>query len=375
MPALPSVSDALPQAGALLVNQGMVWATLFFLGVTAWMIGVVVFVKWQQQHSFIRDQKLIATWEGLFFAAITGDDMGSPPAINRVDRRHVLKIWCHIADDVAGDGLDRLTDLGRRIGLDRVALAILKPGRLRLATPSPVEVLLALRAAERLRIGAVWEPLKKVVRVGPAPLDRFAARALVAIDAPAAAPAILPALIRQGRWAAHLVEDLMEVGIASAVEDYAALLNDVNDDAIPGLALLLARCDNPIVLPAVRRRLAAEQTRDPDALAALLNTLSLVGAQGERKLVSSFTGHEQWFVRMRAAQAIGQCGDQRDAASLESLLSDPNWYVRYHAARAVLAITELGGSYLRAIAERTEDRFAHDMALHVLAEAEAPALR
>lgn len=375
MPVLPSVSDALPQVGALLSNQAMVWATLFFLGVTAWMIAVVFFVKWQQQRSLGRDQQLIGVWEGLFFAAITGDEMESLPAISRLDRSHVLKIWCHIANDVAGDALDRLTQLGRRIGIDQIALAILVPGGLRLANPSSVEVLLALRAAERLRISAVWEPLKKIVRVGPAPLDRFAARALVAIDAAAAAPAILPALIRQGRWAAHLVEDLMEVGVASAVADYAALLEEVSDEAIPGLALLLDRCNNPITLPAVRSRLAADQTLDPDALAALLNTLSVVGGEAERKIVSAFSGHQQWFVRMRAAQAIGQCGDQRDAALLESLLSDQNWYTRYHAARAVLAITELGGGYLQAFAERTEDRFAHDMALHVLAEAEAPALR
>lgn len=217
--------------------------------------------------------------------------------------------------------------------------------------------------------------IKKIVRVGPAPLDRFAARALVAIDAAAAAPAILPALIRQGRWAAHLVEDLMEVGVASAVADYAALLEEASDEAIPGLALLLDRCNNPITLPAVRSCLAAEQTRDPDALAALLNTLSVVGGQGERKLVHSFTGHEQWFVRMRAAQAIGQCGDLRDAALLDSLLGDQNWYTRYHAARAMLAIAELGQNYLQAFAERTEDSFAHDMAMHVLAEAKVAALR
>ena len=375
MPALPSASDALPQMGALLSTQAMVWATLFFLGVTAWMLAVVFFVKWQQQRSLGRDQKLTEVWEDLFFAAVTGDEPESLPVIGRRDRRHVLKIWCHIGNSVAGDALDRLTDLGRRLGLDQVALAILTPGGLRLANPSSAEVLLALRAAERLQIVAVWEPLKKIVSVGPAPLDRFAARALVAIDATAAAPAILPALIRQGRWAAHLVEDLMEVGVADAVEHYAALLEEVSDEAIPGLALLLDRCNNPITLLAVRSRLAADQTLDPDALAALLNTLSVVGGEAERKMVSAFSGHEQWFVRMRAAQAVGQCGDQRDAALLESLLSDPNWYARYHAARAVLAITELGRSYLQAFAERTEDRFAHDMALHVLAEAEAPALR
>ena len=375
MPALSSVSEALPQVGALISTPTMVWATLFFFGVTTWMIVVVFFVKWQQQVSLRRDQQLIGVWEECFFAAITGDEILVLPAVKSFDRRHVLKIWCHIGNNVAGDALDRLSRLGLRLGIDQIALAILVPGGLRLANPSSVDVLLALRAAERMQIKAAWEPLKRIVRVGPAPLDRFAARALVAIDATAAAPEILPALIRQGRWASHLVEDLMEVGVADAVEDYAALLDQVSDEAVPGLALLLNRCNNPNTVPAIRRRLAVEQHRDPDALAALLNTLSLVGGQSERKLVNSFIGHQEWFVRMRAAQAMGRCGDLRDAGVLESLISDRNWYTRYHAARSMLAIGELGQTYLEDFAQRTRDPFAHDMALHVLGEAEAPALR
>lgn len=352
----------------------MVWAALFFLGLTAWMILAVFFVKWRMHIADQRERALAAVWEELFFAAAIGDEVVSLPVVKRGDRVRILKIWCHIGSNVAGESLERLALIARRLGLDQVALDILAPGGLRLRNPSSVELLLALSTAERLLLFAAWDRLKQIVQDGPAPLDRYAARALVALDAPAAAPAILPALVRQGRWARHLVEDLIEAGVTGAAASYAELLSEVDDEAVPGLALLLDRCNDPHTLPAVRARLAAEKTQDPEALAALLNTLSVVGGASERKLAQSFVGHEQWFVRMRSAQALGRCGDQRDGLLLDSLLCDENWYTRYHAARALLRIAGLGQRHLREFAGRTDDRFAHDMALHVLGETEAPAV-
>lgn len=375
MSVLPSGSDWLPAAGPVLSDTALLGVTLFFFGLTLWMIVEIILVRLQAVAGLKRDDALTKVWEGVFFAAVIGDEVPSPPPIGRRDGASVLKVWNHVANDVAGSALARLGDLARRIGLDQVALGILRPPALRLRNPSHVEVLLALRAAERLALQPAWERLKEIVRDGPAPLDRYAARALVALDPRGAAPAILPVLIRQGRWARHLVEDLFEAGAAKATDAYAQLLETAPDEAVPGLALLLDRCNDRRTLDAVRARLSLATTQDPEAAAALLNTLGVVGGEGERELIRTFADHELWFVRMRAAQALGQCGDRRDAAMLEQLLCDQNWYTRYHAARALLRIAELGEPCLAEFADRTQDLFARDMALHVLAEATAPAVR
>ncbi|MBL4620963.1 MAG: HEAT repeat domain-containing protein [Immundisolibacteraceae bacterium] len=375
MLALFSGSDQLPQMGASLSDLSMVWAALFFLGLTLWMVIVIFFVKRQLTRSLNREQSLTEIWEPIFFGAVIGEEITELPVLSRNDQLPVLKIWSHICNNIAGEALDGLGLIARRLRLDQVALDILVHQGLRIRNPSSVELLLSIRAAERLLLTPAWDRLAKIVQQGPAPLDRYAARALVAIDPVTSATAVLPALTRQGRWARHLVEDLIEVGVAEATQTYADLLQTVDDEVIPGLALLLERCNDGQTLAAIRGRLTAPETQDPEAISALLNTLSIVGGASERELLQSFTGHRQWLVRMRAAQALGRCGNRHDAAILESLLSDENWYTRYHAARALLAIVELGRSHLNAFPKRTHDQYARDMALHVIAETEAPALR
>lgn len=353
----------------------LAWATLFLCLLTAWMIVEIVAVRLGAAAALRRERALEQVWESCFFAAALGDAPPPPPRLARRDRIRVLKIWCRIGDQVIGESRERLAALGIAIGLDRVAGRILAPPLVVMRMPSSVELLLAIRAAERMRLHRHWQRLTRLVAAGPAPLDRVAARALVALDARRAAHAIIPALIRQGRWARHLVEDLVEAGAADALDAYAALLGTVAEDVIPGLALLLDRCNDARAVPAVRARLSDPATQDADAVAALLNTLGEIGGATERRLVRAFIAHDSWVVRMRAAQALGQCGDDADADILEILLGDANWYTRYHAARAMLRLPGLGAAHLEALAATASDRFARDMARHVLAETATPAVR
>lgn len=375
MSASPFAID--PGAFAALVERApfLLWATVFLFLLTLWMVVEIIVIRSESSISARRDRALEKDWESIFFAAALDDTLPQMPRIARRDRIRVMKIWCHTGDYVTGEARTRLAAAGQRLGLDRIAQRTLAPSVFVFALPSPVEVLLAIRTAERMRLVQAWPQLEQLVRRGPAPLDRAAARALVALDAQRAAPAIVPALVRQGRWARHLVADLVDAGVAGALDTYCALLATVPDEAVPGLALLLDGCASRRAVHAVRARLADSNTRDPEAMAALLNTLAELGDQRDLTLVRRFITHEQWFVRMRAAQALGRCGGRDEAATLEVLLGDPNWYTRYHAARAILRLPELGEAHLRALSKDASDRFARDMARHVLAESATPAVR
>ena len=353
----------------------LAWATLFLFLLTVWMIVEIVAVRIRAASALRRERMLEQVWETCFFAAALGDESPPPPRLARRDRIRVLKIWCRIGDQVVGESRERLAALGLAIGLDDVAGRILSPPLVVIRMPSSVELLLAIRAAERMRLDRHWQRLAGLVAAGPAPLDRVAARALVALDAWRAAHAVIPALIRQGRWARHLVEDLVEAGAADALDAYATLLGTVAEDVIPGLALLIDRCNDARAAPAVRARLGDPATRDADAVAALLNSLGEIGDASDQRLVRAFIAHDSWVVRMRAAQALGQCGDRGDAAALEVLLGDSNWYTRYHAARAILRLADLGATHLENLADSASDRFSRDMARHVLAESATPAVR
>ena len=356
-------------------TPGLAGATLFLLALTLWMIVEIVIIRFNSIAEAKRIDALTRIWEPVFFAAAVSDSETVLPRLRRADHARVLAIWCRVGDYVIGDAQQRLNAVARKLRLDKVALDILRKRWLVIRESTQVELLLAIRAAERLHLEPAWLRLSRLVKIGPAPLDRYAARALVALDAARAAQAVLPALIRQGRWARHLVEDLVEAGAGTAIETYAGLLASVADDAVPGLALLLDRCNDQRAVAAVRARLRADSTRDPEAVAALLNTLSVVGARSDRQLVLDYVDHAQWFVRMRAAQALGRCGYERDADILATLLGDRNWYTRYHAARAILRLPDLGATHLAALGRTSPDRYARDIAHHALAETAAPAVR
>jgi len=351
------------------------WISLWLFAITLWMITDIVAIKFASALAARRLARLSAVWEPILFAATTGDPAPILPRVTRFEREQVLNIWCRIGDYITDDSRDGLNTIACQVGLDRYALNILRPGLIALALPNQVEIVLAIQVVQRLHLMAAWDPIETLVKKGPAPLDRYAARALVALDPRRAATAIVPALERQGRWARHLVEDLIAVGVAGAIDEYANLLASVPQSAVPGIALLLERCADLDTAQAVRDRLSDPATDDPEALAALLNTLSVVGDKEDRRLVHAYVAHEQWYVRMRAAQALGRCGDRREAEVLESLLGDQNWYTRYHAARAITRVVGLGPGHLATIMQTSLDAFARDMAAHVLAEAEAPAVR
>ncbi len=375
MPVSLSDFDWLSAFDALYSQPFLLWSTVFFFAITLAMIAEIIVLRFLVVHVRRRRRRLTALWEPLFFAAVVGDPPAQAPSIRPRDRNEVLRVWCNVGDNVSGDARQRLNDAGRSLGIPVIALDILRPRRVLFGRPTQLDELLALQAVERLKLLAAQEYLEDYVQRAPPPLDRFAARALVSLDPVATAPAIVPVLERQGRWARHLVEDLYDAGVARAALTYAKLLTTVAETAVPGLALLLDRIGDPATVPAVRERLARSTDHDPETVAALLNTLSEVGGGGERRLVLAFTAHETWFVRMRAAQALGRCGNYQDAAVLEMLLCDQNWYTRYHAARAILRLPDLGLAHLRKFAARTNDQYAQDMVAQVVAEAEAPAVR
>ncbi len=352
-----------------------VWVALWLGGITLWMIGQIFAIQVARRLTDARAARLEVAWEPLLFGAATGDVPSALPPLGRRDRLPLLRLWCRISEYLADDAQNTLNEIARRAGLDDYARRILQPGWLVIAAPTQVEIILALQVVRRLQLVSAWLGVVKFVRKGPSPLDRYAAQTLVALDARRAARFVIPVLDRQGRWARHLVEDLLDVGVADAVDAYAELLAHVPESTVPGLALLLERCAQPRVAPAVRARLHDPATRDPETIAALLHTLSVIGEATDYQLILAFVAHPQWFVRMRAAQALGRCGDQVEAGVLETLLCDTNWYTRYHAARAILAVPALGAQHLEGLKTTCNDRFGRDIATHALAELEAPAVR
>jgi len=118
--------------------------------------------------------------------------------------------------------------------------------------------------------------------------------------------------------------------------------------------------------PVLRRIL--REANDEQAIAA---SLSAVRDPRDLPLVRGLVTHAAWFVRVRAAQAVGRLGAPEDRGLLTQLLSDSHWWVRYRAAQALAALPSMTASELEKIRATLPDRFASDMLKQVMAEGRA----
>jgi HEAT repeat protein len=161
------------------------------------------------------------------------------------------------------------------------------------------------------------------------------------------------------------LNSLVTLGVDDAAELAVAALNDedafvrataaklIGDQEDPNLSGFLARVlrEDPHAL--VRRRAcqalargAGDEAgpaliaalRDPDSLVrleAIKGAKKIAPGQGSVRLVELLTDDPMWEVRVRAASALGECGDPAAGEALAAALEDPVEFVRAAAAKAL----------------------------------------
>ncbi|MEE8412317.1 MAG: HEAT repeat domain-containing protein [Acidobacteriota bacterium] len=130
----------------------------------------------------------------------------------------------------------------------------------------------------------------------------------------------------------------------------AKLIGDQDDPALSGFLARVLR-EDPDAL--VRRRACQALARiggdeaapalitalrDPDSLVrleAIKGARRVAPGQGSARLAELLADDPMWEVRVRAASALGLCGDPAAAEALQVALSDPIEFVRAAAAKAL----------------------------------------
>lgn len=170
------------------------------------------------------------------------------------------------------------------------------------------------------------------------------------------APALLPRAAAQ--------DALIRLGSGA----HAALAERVRRSGLVGRPLMRVIAASPP--PVAAGRLAAMAASPASPVRDLaIDALAALGTEDAPRAAIDALGDERSTVRASAAAALGRLRDARSAAALARAASDPSWDVRRAAA---LSLRDLGGAgtlYLRGLATGS-DRFAADMARHVMATAE-----
>jgi len=193
-----------------------------------------------------------------------------------------------------------------------------------------------------------------------------AAKAMMRIDAEAAAPTVVLQLARRVEWSpARVAAMLREVEAGAFSAALAAEATTPRTRNSPRFIRLLELCYPQDALPAAREIL--DQATDEETICACLHVLatSVIRGPGARAPPHGPPGVERSNPRRHVIGAIAELDDW---PAIARRLSDPEWWVRYRAAQALAGLPGMNTRRLLELRDQQTDRFARDILDHVLAE-------
>ena len=326
-------------------------------------VGLTLQVLFMRLHAQRREREraaLARQWQPLMAQAALGEVLVEPlPAVRRHERADLMMLWLRLQDGLRGSAHDGLNRLAERVGLSQDAR--------RWAQPAGASM--ARRVLGLVALGHFGhredEPLLRQALGDALPLVSLgAARALLQIDAAAAAPAVLDEYLRRADWPIARVGTLLREAGADAVAP--PLIQRLLDGSVAqqqSLLPLLRFAETPHGGGVLNR--LVERSEDPQVLSIALRQLHGPDALPR---VRALADHPDALVRSAAAQALGRIGDESDRERLLALMSDRDWWVRYRAAQAQLALPRTDAEAIVSLRRRLADRFARDALDHVCAE-------
>ena len=326
------------------------------LALTAAMALAVVGMRVHAVRSRLRHDRAVQRWRPLLVQVAAGDDC-DPPPLQRREAVPVLLLWNQMQESLRGAAHQRLNEFGERIGLYALAQRLESQA----AVSSRVLGDAALGHFAKL---ADWQRLDQGMRELDTPASLAAARALLRIDAAAAAEGVFERYLQHSDWPAPRVGTLLRESPHEAIAEPLArrLMEGKLYDRLRLLPLLrFAEVPNSHSL---LDRLV-QTSQEPQVLSIALRQLQGPVALAD---VRRLAGHADPLVRSAAAQALGRIGNAADENRLIDLMGDANWWVRYRAAQSLVAMPRVDADDMVQLRRLISDRYARDILDQVLAE-------
>lgn len=298
-------------------------------------------------------------WQPLCMNAICGlpNDQPLVPVTHR-NWLFFFQLWHHYLLNVKGDALSNLQQLGLQMKLHHITIKKLDP------VMGDYELIAAIISSGFLHDARAWNPLLRFLRSNNSIHSFAAARALARIDSQAALPEIIPLIGIRPTWNRNQVAALLlEVGPEQVSDPLLQAIFRAPENQVVALMRFLKFADIDTCDTVLQRYLGTSQ--NPELLCVCLKA-----ARSEKvlPLVRAQLTNESWFVRVEAANVLGYLGVSDDIDSLSQLLADPHWWVRYRAARAIGELLHHDTSELERIRLQQTDRYAADILAQVVAE-------
>lgn len=327
-----------------------VFALVLMLLVQALLIHVRLTLKERISRHFLD------RWRPIMMNALLEVPKTLPP-LHRMDYEEFLNLWNHLQESLKGESRQRLNEVARMAGMDRVAAKMIRRGGIG-------KRLTAITALGYMQDRSVWNELLLSLDSENPAVSLSSARALVLIDAVAAMPFVIPRIAERKEWASFKVANILTEAGADVFS--APLAEAVLRSSEPRMIRLLSLAHYEVSRQAISRIL--EASLDEEAISACLHVLR---DPRDLNLVRMELAHPSWFVRVQAAIAIGKIGVEEDKKSLIRMLGDREWWVRYRSAQALAGLPSMSVQELERLQAEHGDRYARDILTQVLAEKKA----
>jgi HEAT repeat protein len=303
---------------------------------------------------------LIDLWRPLFFESIT--EMPQVlPVIPASDWFTLVQLYNSIQESIVGEAKNHMNVLARRIGLDRVALNLVRRGKLS-------HRLTAIIALGNLREKTAKGYLERILLDKSSLLSLLAAHALLRIDPQSTIVPIAVLCSSRRDWCpVRVIEMLSEAGTDTIVGPLSKVAADApTDESIRVLGFLEAtRCAAAIP---VAHDILERRGLDDRMIVACLRLFAEFAISEDLPLIRGYLTHRNWCVRLHAVKALGRLGSQGDAHLLISRLDDDNWWVRFRTAEALANFSFMTKTRLTDIQARASSRGQKILAPFVTAE-------
>jgi HEAT repeat protein len=300
-----------------------------------------------------RHRRFLKRWEPILCAR-----RGVVPSLPRLRKNEIdsfIILWNDLAEAPDDEAGEYLNEIARRAGMVPIALRLAQKG-------SIADRLIAVTMLGLLREESAAQLIESLTKSPYPVLSIAAAHAAVRIDA-RASRRFLTLRLERDDWPPSKVDAIIEQERAV----FAPVLTRAVFTLPQGNRLVryLKFCDAGEAVPAIYRIL--DESTDVPTIRAALKVLGQFAPRAGAERAASFLTHENWQVRVQAANALARIGDSTQVSALAGLLEDNEWWVRYRAAQAIADLTA-DLDILRHIHDSQSDRYARDMLSQVIAE-------
>ena len=344
------------------------WGSVTLVVFIALTLSYLIFLRIAHLVDSRWEQATREEWDPILRGLREGHQPEELPTISRQQRKIFLEIWLRQRENADGLYAEALDTLARRVDMEAMLLAILRPGRMEFVPRLVWLQAVAISAAVFVRSAEVDRQIMEMTESENEYLAVQACACLARLKVPGFERKIISIMFRFPGEAPDIFDKVSVAGGADVLHVMQAFLPRLPRHTVMNFISLAEKSGDASLLPVLQNRLAV--SRNEEEIAALLRTIGRLGDTTQREVILPYLQHPRTFVRIQAAKAMGRIGLPEDRDLLLPLLRDPDWWLRYRAARAIIKLSKFDSGKIEELRAREKDRYASEILKHAQHELE-----